>query len=274
MSEKPVIKLLLADVDGTLVTKDKVLTDQAIAAVHAMHEAGIAMAMTSGRPPRGMEKLIEPLRLVTPVAGFNGGALVNPDLSVIESRTLPREAAEAALETILSKGLDAWLYTPDAWLIRDRSAAHVERESHTVGFEPVVVPDFADDILDHIAKIVGVGDDYDLVAETEAAVQQALGNKASAARSQPYYLDVTHPDANKGFVVDWLSGHLDIPRENIATIGDMPNDVLMFVRSGFSIAMGNASDQVKSQAHGVTDSNADEGFAKAVYKYVLPNAAG
>jgi Cof subfamily protein (haloacid dehalogenase superfamily) len=272
MSEKPVIKLLLADVDGTLVTKDKILTDRAIAAVHAMHEAGIALALTSGRPPRGMQKLVEPLRLETPVAGFNGGVLVNPDMSVIESRMLSPEAAHTALKTILDKGLDAWLYTPDAWLIRDRDAPHVERESHTVGFEPVIVPEFTEEHLAKLAKIVGVGDDFDLVAEAEAAAQKALGPNASAARSQPYYLDITHPDANKGFVADWLSKRFDIPRENIATIGDMPNDVLMFVKSGFSIAMGNASDQVKAQATAVTDSFADEGFAKAVERFVLRHA--
>ena len=272
MSEKPVIKLLLADVDGTLVTKDKILTDRAIAAAQAMHEAGIALALTSGRPPRGMQKLVAPLNLVTPVAGFNGGVLVNPDMSVIETRTLSPEAAHTALKTVLDKGLDAWLYTPDAWLIRDRAAPHVERESHTVGFEPVIVPEFTDEHLAKLAKIVGVGDDYDLVAEAEAAAQKALGRNASAARSQPYYLDITHPDANKGFVADWLSKQLNIPRENIATIGDMPNDVLMFVKSGFSIAMGNASDQVKAQATAVTDSFADEGFAKAVERFVLPHA--
>jgi len=91
MSEKRVIKLLLADVDGTLVTKDKILTDRAIASVHAMHEAGIMLALTSGRPPRGMQKLVAPLGLKTPVAGFNGGVLVNPDMSVIESRMLSPE---------------------------------------------------------------------------------------------------------------------------------------------------------------------------------------
>jgi Cof subfamily protein (haloacid dehalogenase superfamily) len=274
MSEKPLIKLLLADVDGTLVTKDKVLTDQAIAAVHALHEAGIGMAITSGRPPRGMQKLIKPLDLRTPVAGFNGGVLVKPNLSVIETRTLSPEAARTALKTILDKGLDAWLYTPDAWLVRDRAAPRVERESHTVGFEPTIVPEFTDAHLAALAKIVGISNDYDLVADTEAAVQKALGDQASAARSQPYYLDVTHPDANKGFVVNWLSEQLAIPRENIATIGDMPNDVLMFVRSGLSIAMGNASDQVKAQATVATDSNEDEGFAKAIHRFVLQHAPG
>jgi Cof subfamily protein (haloacid dehalogenase superfamily) len=273
MSDKPAIRLLLADVDGTLVTKDKVLTDQAIAAVHAMHEAGIALALTSGRPPRGMQKLVAPLALKTPLAGFNGGVLVNPDMSVIETRTLSPEAARTALTTILDMGLDAWVYTAEEWLIRDGGAPHVSREAWTVGFEARIVPEFSDDLLTKVAKIVGVSDDYDLVAKCEAAAQDKLGKNASAARSQPYYLDITHPQANKGAVVDFLAEHLKIPHENIATIGDMPNDVLMFVRSGFSIAMGNASDQVKAQASGTTDSYADEGFAKAIHRFVLPQAS-
>ena len=102
-----------------------------------------------------------------------------------------------------------------------------------------------------------------------AAAQAAFGDRASANRSQPYYLDVTHKDANKGAVAEFLSSHLGVPAAEIATIGDQPNDVLMFKRSGFSIAMGNAPDQVKAQASDTTDSYNDEGFAKAMERFIL-----
>jgi hydroxymethylpyrimidine pyrophosphatase-like HAD family hydrolase len=91
----------------------------------------------------------------------------------------------------------------------------------------------------------------------------------SAARSQPYYLDVTHPNANKGTVVRHLSELLRVPAELIATIGDMPNDVLMFALSGLSIAMGNASPEVQRTARRVTGSNTEDGFADAIEKYIL-----
>jgi hydroxymethylpyrimidine pyrophosphatase-like HAD family hydrolase len=135
------------------------------------------------------------------------------------------------------------------------------------------VASFTDAHLAHAVKIVGISDDLDLVATCEKAAQNALGKEASAARSQPYYLDVTHPQANKGAVVATLSKLLNILPTQIATMGDMPNDVLMFRKSGFSIAMGNASDEVKAQASAVTDSNENEGFAKAVQKFVLRSAA-
>ena len=263
------IRLLLADVDGTLVTQDKVLTEAAEAAVRDLHSAGIAFTITSGRPPRGMSMLIEPLGLQCPIAGFNGGVFVNPDFSVIESHTLDPAAAAQAVKLILDQGLDAWVYTDKEWLIRDKAAPHVAREAWTVKFDAKVVPSFTDAHLARAVKIVGVSDDLELVAGCEKAAQKALGDEVSAARSQPYYLDVTHPQANKGTVVTTLSRLLNIPPEQIATIGDMPNDVLMFRKSGFSIAMGNSSDEVKAQASAVTDSNENDGFAKAVRKFIL-----
>jgi hydroxymethylpyrimidine pyrophosphatase-like HAD family hydrolase len=103
----------------------------------------------------------------------------------------------------------------------------------------------------------------------QAAARAQFGNRVSAAGSQPYYLDVTHPEANKGQVVTFLSHRFDIPTDQIATIGDMPNDMLMFADSGLSIAMGNASSEVQGAADRVTTSNEDEGFANAVDRFVL-----
>ena len=271
MADRPKTKiaLLLADVDGTVVTKDKVLTDRAIRAVAALEQAGVKFAITSGRPPRGMAMLIEPLKITTPIAGFNGGAMVNPDLSVVEEKTLPPDVAREAVKMIKDLGLDAWLYTAKDWFITAKAAPHVEREAWTVKFEPKVVDAFADTDLDQAVKIVGVSDDLELVEKAEKAMQEALGDRVSAARSQPYYLDVTHPKANKGEVVETLSKTLGIPKDQIATIGDMPNDVKMFKKSGFSIAMGNAGDEVKHEADAVTAGYDDEGFAKAIEDFLL-----
>ena len=123
---------------------------------------------------------------------------------------------------------------------------------------------------DSAAKVVGVSDDHDAVQKAAAAARERFGDHVSASRSQPYYADVTHPHANKGGVVRYLSQAYNIPTEQIATIGDMPNDVLMFARSGLSIAMGNASHEVQRAARRVTTTNQDEGFANAVERFVLP----
>jgi Cof subfamily protein (haloacid dehalogenase superfamily) len=264
----PKVSLVIADVDGTLVTKDKVLTPRARRAVKALDAAGIAFAITSGRPPRGMAMLTEPLALRTPIAGFNGGIFVQPDMTTIEEHRLAPDAARRALKLIFDHRMDAWVYCGNDWYLRDPTAPHVAREQSTVRFPPTVVDDL-EAVLDRAVKIVGISDDLDLVARCEQDAQKVLEREASAARSQPYYLDVTHPNANKGTVATTLSRMLWIPIAEVATIGDMPNDVLMFRKSGVSIAMGNASAEVQKQARFVTDSYNDEGFAKAVERYVL-----
>jgi len=262
------ISLVVADVDGTLLTADKVLTERAGAAVRALHAAGIAFAITSGRPPRGMAMLVEPLALRTPIAAFNGGIFVTPEMAILEAHLLAPEAARRAVDVIGRGGLDVWVYSGQEWLVRQEQAPHVAREQWTVKFPPTVVADFGP-ALERASKIVGVSDDLERVARCEKQAQAALGAAASAARSQPYYLDVTHPDANKGTVIAMLSKSLSIPSGEIASIGDMPNDVPMFRRSALSIAMGNASAQVRAQADFATDSYDDEGFAKAMERFIL-----
>lgn len=264
----PTTRLVLSDVDGTLVTNDKRLTDRAIAAVHELHEAGIEFAVTSGRPPRGMSMLIDPLALSTPIAAFNGGVLVRSDLSVISQKEVPAPVVAPIVELVNSHDLDPWVYCGADWYVLDPNGAHVEQESTTVGFSPTVVESF-DSITDRVAKIVGVSNDHDAVAAAESAARDQFADHVSASRSQPYYLDVTHPEANKGSVVTYLSNALDIPLASITTLGDMPNDVLMFAHCGMSIAMGNADREVQRAARHVTASNEDEGFARAIEHFVL-----
>jgi Cof subfamily protein (haloacid dehalogenase superfamily) len=249
-----------------------VLTARTIAAVDRLRQRGIKFALTSGRPPRGMSMLIEPLGITEPIAGFNGGLFVKPDMTIIDAKTLPRATAEETVALLRKAGLDVWVYSGEDWLVPDADGPHVARERWTVKFDPTVTRDFRK-ALESAVKIVGVSDDLELMKQVEADVQTALGDHASAARSQPYYLDVTHPKANKGGVVDSLVEMLGVPAGEIMTLGDQPNDVLMFERSGVSVAMGQASDEVKRQATYVSDSSEEEGFAKAIELHVLGEAS-
>jgi Cof subfamily protein (haloacid dehalogenase superfamily) len=262
------VRLVVADVDGTLVTPDKILTPRARAVVRTILEAGIAFTITSGRPPLGMKRLIDDLDLRDAFAAFNGGLVVRPDLSIIREHLVTRQTAESIIDVFKQNKLDVWVYGDSHWYVTSRHGPHVAREEWTVGFPPTVVSTY-EGSLNRVVKIVGVSDDDQAIARCVTEVQERFGQLVSAALSQPYYLDVTHPKANKGEVVGALSALLAIPSAQIVTIGDMPNDVLMFQRSGVSIAMGNASADVQRAANFVTTSNRDEGFALAMERFVL-----
>jgi Cof subfamily protein (haloacid dehalogenase superfamily) len=258
------IALVVSDVDGTLLTKDKTLTRRAISAAQKLHEAGIGFTITSSRPTMGMRFLIEPLGITLPVGAFNGSCIVDPKtLKPVEQHLIPEAAARRTLEVLGEFDADIWLFTSDRWLVRSGKGPYVAHEGHTIRADPTIVDDFTP-YLSQACKIVGSSDDAEGLQRCETAMQEALGTLATAVRSQSYYLDVTPPAVDKGTFVRTMAHHLGVSADAVATIGDMRNDLPMFRVSGTSFAMGNATDDVKRQAAHVTASNEEEGFAKAM----------
>ncbi|HZS82916.1 MAG TPA: HAD family hydrolase [Stellaceae bacterium] len=262
------IRLVLADVDGTLVTTDKRLTSAACEAVRRLRDRGIAFTVTSSRPPFGLRMLVGPLGLDLPIGAFNGGTLVAADLSILEQHLIPPAAAARGVQFLTERGIDIWLFSGDRWLLRNPAGPYVDHERRTVEAEPVVVSDWRPH-LGAAAKIVGVSADFDRLAACERELGQELAGAASVIRSQRYYLDLTPPAVDKGSVVEALTRSLGVPAAAIATIGDMENDLPMFRKSGFSIAMGNAPRAVQDAADAVTSSNDEDGFAAAMERFIL-----
>ncbi len=262
------ISAVVSDVDGTLVTDDKILTPRAQAAVVDLHARGIIFAIISSRPPRGLRMLLDPLEITTPISGFNGGVIATPDLTVITEHLLSPAIARRAVDLLAAHAVDVWVFSGKDWLLRNSEGPYVGLEERTVGFPPTIVEDFGAS-LDAAAKIVGVSKDFALIAQRESDVRAALAGDAFVVRSQQYYLDITHPLANKGEALSDLAKLLAVPLAEIAVVGDGANDVAMFERSGLSIAMGNASPEVRRAADFVTDSNDEEGFANAIERFIL-----
>ena len=267
------IALVVSDVDGTLVTKDKTLTDGAKRAVRQLHEAGIGFTITSSRPTIGMRFLIEPLGITLPVGPFNGSSIVDPQLNPIEQHLIPAATAQRSIDVLNEFGVDIWLFTNEKWLTRHPDGEYVPHEKLAIRADPTIVTDFAP-YLTAACKIVGASSDAALLQRCEAAMQKALGAQATAVRSQTYYLGVTPPGHDKGTFVQAMAKRQGISTDAVATIGDMQNDLAMFAKSGMSIAMGNATDDVKKRATHATTSNEDEGFAGAVDFVLKNNNAG
>jgi Cof subfamily protein (haloacid dehalogenase superfamily) len=275
------LRFLVSDVDGTLVTPDKTVTPAARDAVRALHAAGVGFAFVSSRPPGGLRSIAAALDLKASTtdgprgpaaAAFNGGLLLDSGLEPISFEALPDADAKVALDVFATLGVDAWVFTIDEWLVLDAAGHYVAHERHTVGFDARVVATF--DGVTGIGKIVGSSPDPDLLARAADVLAPRLSSDARAALSQSYYLDVTHARANKGSALRAIAAHAGLALDQMAAIGDMANDLAMLEIAGFAIAMGNAPDSVKVVADAVTESNRDDGFAKAVTNFVLPRAGG
>jgi len=263
------IKLVITDVDGTLVTTEKQLRPRSIEAVGRLREAGIAFTICSSRPPFGLRTMRDTLQLVHPFGGYNGGSIVEPDFTVIEQTAIPPDVAREAVEVFHAHGVDCWVFVGNEWVITNRQGDHVDHEIHTIESPPTVVEAYEDKHFRGVGKIVGASNNHDLIVEVEHVMRQALGHRAHAARSQPYYCDVIAPGIDKGRIVRVLSQRLGVARDEIAVLGDMENDLEMFAEAGFPIAMGNAPANVKARAQATTGSNDEDGGADAIDRYVL-----
>lgn len=266
------IKLMLSDMDGTLLLPDHSLSPAVLAAVRQLREAGVHFSLASARPPRAMRGQVQQLGIDVPTLAFNGGNLIGTDGSVVQRHCVQRGAVDTALQLFAEHPVVVWAFADDEWLARDRSGAYYDTELHALGYGPKLVDDFTP-YLDRIDKLVATSDDFQLLIDLEKQLLPLIDGQAIASRSQQYYLDVTALAANKGDALTSLAEYLNIPLAQTAAIGDGGNDVAMFQRAGFAIAMGQADPAVQAHADAVTASNADDGVAKAIERFILPRAA-
>lgn len=265
------IQLVLSDMDGTLLMPDHSLSPAVIEAVAQLRAAGVKFTLASSRPPRAMRQQIEALGIDLPTAAFNGGVLINADGSELQSHWVDREAVDICLALFAEHALDVWVFADDQWLARNRQAEYFPKELHALGYEPLIVEDFTP-YLDRVHKMVATSGNFQLLVDLERQLQAPLHGKAIAARSQRYYLDITAVLANKGEALATLAERLGIELANTAVLGDGGNDVAMFKRAGFSVAMGQGEQVVREQADAVTASNAEDGVAQAIHQLILPRA--
>ncbi|QFR33967.1 Cof-type HAD-IIB family hydrolase [Ancylobacter sp. TS-1] len=266
------IRLMVSDVDGTLVNREKAVAPATVEAVRRLRAAGVAFAAVSARPPRGMKLLVDALNLDL-FGGFNGGSILRGDFSVLEEHLIAAGAVREGIAMMAPRGAYVWVFADNEWYIADPENPYVAGETRTVAFPPTVVSDFGDHVT-RAGKIVFSSTDFDMLAASEPELQALVGEGATARRSQAKYLDLTPPGTDKGYAVRAFARLYGVALDEVAVIGDMANDLPMFEVGGLSIAMGNAADEVKARAHFETLSNAEDGVAAAIERFVLPRAAG
>lgn len=273
MSGAPALRLLISDVDGTLVRTDKTLAETTVEAVNRLKAAGLPVSLISARPPSGMLWIVERLGLEGPFGAFNGGVLFKRDGTVIERHSLERSIAEEMVALIVGAGITCWVFANGEWLSNTATDPHNPREVRSANVQPVITDDFVSR-LDRADKIVGVSDDHGLLVALETKAICLAAGRATIARSQPYYLDVTAPVANKGDGIAFLAKAFGVSLSQVVVIGDQANDVPMFDRAGLSIVMGQAPDAVKARATLDTDGNDADGVAHAIDRIIMPQITG
>lgn len=260
--------LVISDVDGTLVDKDKRLTPGTIAAIDRLRAAGFGFTMISARPMSGLAPLADELSLDVPMGAFNGGLVYRRDGEILCRHFVEEAVARGALALAQETAVDIWVFADDRWFATTAEGAHVPSERRASNQEPTICTGF-EDLLDRADKITFVSDDPATLDALHDRILAADLGQATIAKSQTYYLDITATTANKGDGIARLAAAMGVPLGRTIVIGDQANDLPMFARAGRAIAMGNAPDAVKVQAADVTWSNSAEGVAHAIDTFIL-----
>jgi Cof subfamily protein (haloacid dehalogenase superfamily) len=263
------VRFVISDVDGTLVNRDKSLTAPTIEAVARLQAAGIPFTIISARPPSGIAFLVEALKPTGPIAAFNGGTIIGPDGKVVERRILSRGAVETSFAIAGGSGATPWIFAEGRWHIVDPTNPHVPHEKIASAQQPLVESDMTP-LFGEVDKLTWVSDDPMLLHRLQAEMREAIGAEATIGLSQTYYLDLTHPQANKGEGVATLARIAGVDLAQVAVLGDQFNDVPMFERAGIAIAMGQAPEAVKAKAAYISTSNDEDGVAHAIDTILLP----
>lgn len=265
------IKLLVSDIDGTLITSQHKITPEAFAAAQKLKAAGIHLCLVSSRPPRGIQMFFKELNISTPFAALNGGEIVSNDGAVISSLAMSAQDASEVFELLHKHDVKAWVFGGFDWVVFDLNDPFIAHEQEVVGDRPEVMNHFSQ-YKNRIVKIEGVSDNTALLDELAGKINQKYPDTVKALRSSENFLDITHPKANKGFAAVELGKQYGIDISEIACIGDMYNDIPMLDIAGVSIAMGQSTEQVYRHAHFQTKSHDDNGWAYAVENFILPRA--
>ncbi len=266
-------KLLVLDVDGTLLNDNKEITPGTRAALLKVQQMGLRIVLASGRPTNGVLPIAQALELDIYggyIMSYNGGQIFNAKTGTLlfEKRIEPEQIPY--LEKKAKKNnFPIFTYHEDYIITDSPDNPHIKAEAELNNMEIVWAKSFSEAINFSPCKCVLVSDNDEALNNLEAHWKRRLNGVLDVFPSEPYFLEVVPQGINKGNTLAVLMDKLNIDREQVMAIGDGTCDIPMLQLAGIGIAMGNAEDSVKSCADYTTYSNEEDGVAAALEKVIL-----
>ena len=267
-------KLGAIDMDGTLLRKDKTISDRTKNAIKSARDKGVTVVLATGRPIEGVSRYLEELDMYTDkdyVLSYNGAFVQKTSTKdVIAKIALKGEDFHYLRSISDDLGVNIHAFSEKYGLVTPKNSTYTELEANInkININEMDISVIKDDEV--IVKIMMI-DEEDVLTEAIEKLPKELYNKYTVVRSSPHFLEFLHKEANKGIGVELLAKHLGVKREEVITLGDAGNDLHMIEYAGLGVAMENAFDEVKAAANYITDSNDNDGVAKVIEKFILEN---
>lgn len=262
------IKLICCDIDGTLIRNDKSLSDENIRWIErVVREKDVKFTIVSGRMYSAVIHFYDTLGVKGPASCLNGALLYDQDGNVISDHRIPKSIAETVYKVSRDFPIDMLLITGNTWYT-EKHDGYLYSEKLPIYRQDSIIDDLEAHIRnEEVNKILFMSPDHDLLSSLRNAIRNDVSDSDASFYYGCNFLELMPGSVNKGTAIDDLSLYYGIPKSEIMAIGDDFNDLEMLSKAGYSVAMGNASDAVKSKARYVTASNESDGVAKAIERF-------
>lgn len=267
------LKLLVLDIDGTLLNSEHCLTEHTRQTLLKVQATGIKIALSSGRPPKGIAPIAKQLELDVYggyMIAYNGASLIDCRTSrAVFDRKISSELILYLEKQAQKTGCAIFTYADTSLLASNAADPHVQHEAELNELDIEEHPDFAASVFFDPGKVVLVNDDEPTLLALEQKLSRRLNGVAEVHRSEDYFLEILPHGIDKSAGVSVLLEHIGVRPEEIAAFGDGVRDVGVLQMAGLSVAMGNARESVRQCAERVTLSNDQDGVAVAIERAVI-----
>ncbi|GMG95370.1 Cof-type HAD-IIB family hydrolase [Tepidimicrobium xylanilyticum] len=270
------IRLVICDLDGTLLNSEKKITERLKNNVDELHQNGILFSICTGRIPGMMRLYSKKLNIKIPTIASNGAYITDINFqNTIYKKVMDFCQVKGVMEYLRNNNIQFAVLTDcqayftgegdfqTNFILYNRDAA-----SFNMSMEILYVPKVLDGLKDKDITKLLVFTQHDEEAEkVEEYIKVNTNFYCTSSRKN--LLDIGPNGVNKGKGVELLANELGIRLEEVCVFGDYYNDISMFNKAGLSIAMGNAVEELKGVADYITDDNDSEGVSKAIEKILL-----
>jgi Cof subfamily protein (haloacid dehalogenase superfamily) len=258
--------MIATDIDGTILSLNSAFTEGVKYCISDLQSRGIKVVLVTGRMNKAALLIRDELGLKTPVVSYQGG-LINDGGNVLYERYLSETQAKKIIEWAKSENIHINLYNDDI-LYSEKDDEEVKRYSlaQHIDYE---VKSFNEIKLNKVNKILAI--DFNNPEKIDK-YEKELPNvfpELYIVKSTPYFLEFSNPEGSKCCAVRFLQKYWGIKESETLTIGDQNNDIALLEAGGVRVAMGNATEELKSVANYITDTVANDGFVKAIQKFVI-----
>jgi len=263
------IKLIATDIDGTILKHNFEFNQEVKDCIKKLTQDGIRVVLVTGRMHSATTYIADELGLTTPIVSYQGGLIKHKD-EILYERNLNPDYAKEIIKWAKKNNVHINVYMNDQLYVeKDDAIIRKYTGERKAGF---VVKSFEELNLERINKILAIDFEDENRVTMWKDYLSVKYEELHFVKSMPYFCEVCHPEGKKSNAVNFLKKHWGLETEEVFTIGDQDNDIELLKAGGIKVAMGNATEGLKAVAEYVTDTVGNNGFVKAIERFVYDNA--